>query len=133
MGFRGRVGRKARGRTHSHAQKARGVVLELEALVREGLGAVDGGAAGAVAVEEVAALDHEVFDLDAVASSESCAAHVYFAGVLQEEGTNHSVEFAALVALGEAAGIFALAGAVLAEVFSGAGDGVGEEFHFDAA
>ncbi len=38
-------------------------MLEGEILVREGFGAVDGCAAGAVAVEEVAALDHEAFDL----------------------------------------------------------------------
>lgn len=38
-------------------------MLEGEVLVREGFGAVDGCAAGAVAVEEVAALDHETFDL----------------------------------------------------------------------
>ncbi len=34
-----------------------------EVFVGEGAGAVDAGAAGAVAVQEVAALDHEVFDL----------------------------------------------------------------------
>lgn len=38
-------------------------MLEGEIFVGEGFGAVDGGAAGAVAVEEVAALDHEAFDL----------------------------------------------------------------------
>ena len=38
-------------------------MLQLEILVCEGLGAVDGSAAGTVAVEEVPALDHEVFDL----------------------------------------------------------------------
>jgi len=38
-------------------------VLEGEVLVCEGLGAVDAGAARAVAVEEVATLAHEVFDL----------------------------------------------------------------------
>ena len=49
--------------TYSHTEQAGGVVLQREVLVGEGLGAVDGGAAGAVAVEEVAALDHEVGDL----------------------------------------------------------------------
>jgi len=43
------------------------------------------------------------------------------------------VEFTAFVALGPALGVFGLAGAVLAEVLGGLGDGVGEEFHFDAA
>jgi hypothetical protein len=47
-----------------HGQDAGAGVLELEVLIRE-LGAVDGLAAGASAVGEVAALDHEVGD-DAV-------------------------------------------------------------------
>lgn len=34
-----------------------------EVLVGEGFGAVDAGAACSVAVDDVAALDHEVFDL----------------------------------------------------------------------
>ena len=38
-------------------------MFEDEVLVGKRFGAVDGGAACAVAVEEVAALDHEVFDL----------------------------------------------------------------------
>ncbi len=38
-------------------------MLQLEVLVLEGLGSVDASAAGAVAEDEVAALDHEVFDL----------------------------------------------------------------------
>lgn len=38
-------------------------MLEGEILVGERFGAVDCGAAGAVAVEEVSALDHEAFDL----------------------------------------------------------------------
>jgi hypothetical protein len=40
-------------------------VLEVEAFVGKGTGAVDARRAGTVAVEEVAALDHEVLD-DAV-------------------------------------------------------------------
>jgi len=41
-------------------------VLDGEVLVRERLGAVDAGRACAVAVQEVATLDHEVFDLKLV-------------------------------------------------------------------
>ena len=41
-------------------------MLEFEVLVGKGFGAVDGGAAGTVAVQKVAALDHEVFDLQGV-------------------------------------------------------------------
>lgn len=39
-------------------------MLHAEVFVGEGLGAVDAGRAGAVAVEEVAALAHEVGDLE---------------------------------------------------------------------
>lgn len=63
---------------------------QLEILVRERLGAVDGGRAGAVAVEEVAALQHEVFD--------------------------DAVEFAGFVALRSVGGVFGFARAELAEV-----------------
>ncbi len=52
------------GKTYSHAQNTRGIMFKYEVLIGEGFGAVDGGAACAVAVEEIAALDHEVFDLD---------------------------------------------------------------------
>lgn len=45
-----------------HAQYPGGVMFEQEILVGEGFRAVDGCAACAVAVEEVPALDHEVFD-----------------------------------------------------------------------
>ena len=38
-------------------------MLQREALVGKGLGAVDAGAACAVAIEEISALDHKVFDL----------------------------------------------------------------------
>ena len=51
------------GNTYSHAQQPSRVVLKREVLIRKGLGAVDGRAARAVAVEEIATLDHEVSDL----------------------------------------------------------------------
>ena len=51
-------------KTNSHAEETSSVVLQGEVLVCEGFGAVDGGAAGAVAIEEVAALDHEVTNLE---------------------------------------------------------------------
>lgn len=56
------AGKMMRG-TNGHAEQSGGVVFQREVLVGEGFGAVDAGAAGAVAVEEIAALDHEVFDL----------------------------------------------------------------------
>jgi len=43
------------------------------------------------------------------------------------------VEAAALVALRSSEGVFGFAGAELAEVFGGFGDGGWEEFDFDAA
>jgi len=49
--------------TYRHAKQARAVMLEIEVLVRKGLEIPDGGRAGAIAVEEITALDHKVFDL----------------------------------------------------------------------
>ena len=43
------------------------------------------------------------------------------------------MELASFVALGSSLGVFGLTGAELTEVFGGFGDGVGEEFYFDAA
>ena len=40
-----------------------GIVLEVEVLVCKSSGAVDSGATGAITVEEVSALNHEIFDL----------------------------------------------------------------------
>ena len=47
---------------YRHAEQTRLIVLEIEILVRETLGSVDACAACAVAVEEVSALEHEIFD-----------------------------------------------------------------------
>ena len=49
--------------TYSHTEQPSNIMFQLEILVGKGLRAVDAGAACAVAVEEVSALDHEVFDL----------------------------------------------------------------------
>lgn len=101
-------------------------MFERKGLVREGFGAVDAGAAGAVAVEEVAALDHEVFDLRVA----RCSASVCMLGGFD---THHSVELAAFVALRSALRVLGLTRAVLAEVLGRFGGRVGEELHFDAA
>ncbi|KAG8527111.1 uncharacterized protein KY384_008540 [Bacidia gigantensis] len=50
-------------RRYRHAEQTGRVVLQFEVFVGERFRSVDGGATGAVAVEEVAALDHEVVDL----------------------------------------------------------------------
>lgn len=81
-------------------------MLQQEILIRELLRAVDGGAPGAVAVEEVTALDHEALD--------------------------DPMELGPLVALRSPLSILGLARAELAEVLGGARRDVGEEFHFDA-
>lgn len=82
-------------------------MLEREVLIRESRAVVDGSRAGAVAVQEVAALDHEAGD--------------------------HAVEFAAFVALCFAQCGLVLAGAELAKVLRGLWGGPGEELHFYAA
>lgn len=48
---------------HGHAQQPSSIMPELEVLVCEGFGAVYTSTAGTIAEDEVAALDHEVFDL----------------------------------------------------------------------
>ena len=52
--------------THRHGEKAGPVMLQIEVLVREGLGAVYAGGPGSIAVEEVATLAHELGDLGEV-------------------------------------------------------------------
>ena len=54
--------------TYSHTKQSGRVMFQLEVLVRERFCPVNGRASGAVAVEEVASLDHEIFDLDSVCS-----------------------------------------------------------------
>jgi hypothetical protein len=49
--------------TYSHTQQARAVMLQREILICEFLGSVDGCAARTIAVDEIASLDHEIFDL----------------------------------------------------------------------
>lgn len=55
--------RREEKRTYSHAQQAGLIMLDVEVLVCELGGPVYGGAPCAVSVDEVSALDHEVFDL----------------------------------------------------------------------
>lgn len=51
------------GLLYGHGEDTRCIMLEVEVLVREELGAIDACRARAVAVEEIAALDHELSDL----------------------------------------------------------------------
>lgn len=87
-----------------HGEQARGGVFVLERLVGKGRVVVDGRAARAVRVQEIAALDHEA--------------------------ANDAVEFRILVPLGAPVRAFVLAGAELAEVFGRFRDGVGEQVQF---
>lgn len=91
----------------SHAEQARSIMLQVEVLVGELVGAIDGGRAGAVAIDEVATLTHEVLD--------------------------DPMESAALVALRTTEIVLTLAGAELPEVFGSFGHNVCEELHCDAA
>lgn len=95
------------GTSVGHGQNSRSGVLLDEVLIGE-LGAVDRLASGAVSGGEVTSLAHEPWD--------------------------HSVEGGALVVQGLAAAASALlSGAESPEVLGGAGGGVGEELHDDAA
>jgi hypothetical protein len=108
-------------------------VLEDEVLVGEALGAVDAGGARAVAVEEVAALAHEVADLGASSVRVREVAWVMVTVAAEKGETHDTVELAPLVALRPAQVVLGLAGAELAEVLGGLGDYVGEELELDAA
>ena len=61
-GVKGRGG----GGSNRHAQQPRRIMLQLEILVRESLGAVNAGTARAVAVEEISTLDHEFSNLPSI-------------------------------------------------------------------
>lgn len=54
------------GGTYGHAQQARGVMLEGKVFIGEGFGAVNRSTAGAITIQEVTALNHEVLDLSEV-------------------------------------------------------------------
>lgn len=82
-------------------------MLQRKILIRKGLGPVDTRRPGAIPIEEVTALAHEIGD--------------------------DSVELGALVALGPVLVVLVLAGAELAEVLGCPGDHIGKEFEGDAA
>jgi hypothetical protein len=100
-------------------------VLDCEVFVFELFQPVDTSRAGAVAVEEVASLAHEVFDLR---GGVRCLV-IWGRG----EGTDDSVELAAFVALGSSEVVLRFAGAELAEVLSCFGNYICEELELDSA
>ena len=65
------------GKTHSHGQETRLVMLEVEVLVCKLVYTVYSPRARAIAIDEVAALDHEAFNLAMSVSSCSIIAMVY--------------------------------------------------------
>lgn len=103
-------------------------MLQLEVLIRKSFGAVDAGTTGAIAVEEISTLNHELSDLRAIRfhnPQHSAERNRRFL-------TYNSVKFAAFVALRPSLGILVLASAVLAKIFCGFGSDVGEELHLDS-
>ena len=116
-------------------------MLELKVLVCKGFGAVDGGAAGAVAVKEITALNHKVGDLrhrysasyeeQGLARSSISKARKYESW--WEEVSYHTMKLAPLVPLRSPQTILRLARAELAEILGGAGDDMAEQFDLDAA
>ena len=90
-----------------HAEQARGVVRQVEVFVGERLCAVDGGTAGAVAVEKISALYHEVLD--------------------------DPMEFGPLVALRSPLSILGVARAELTKVLGGPGGDLCEKLHLHAS
>jgi hypothetical protein len=111
--------------TYGHAQEPGSVMFKLEVLVGEVSGPIDWGGPGAVAMQKVTPLDHEILNL--------AQSHWYgsgrFAAVWR---TYDSVNPAELVALGAALGILGFASAELTEVFSSFGSDVCKKLHFDA-
>lgn len=82
-------------------------MLQHKILILESAGSVDASLTSAVAVEEVAALDHEALD--------------------------YAVEAGVFVALGLPLWVFGFSGAELAEVFGGLWDDVFAELNEDSA
>jgi hypothetical protein len=107
-----------------HAQQARLIVLQREVLVLELACAVDADRAGAVAVEEIPALDHELGDLG----------HFSPVSVGLERGlTYYAVNLASFIPDRFAVLIPRFSSAELAEILRGLWGHIGEKLHLDAA
>ena len=128
-------------------------MLQDEVLVGKVLGSVDTCTPRAVTVEEIAGLEHEVFDLKdslpmiksafslfpGIAPSWEMAMYRrkrkggFYGGKNVSEVTYNAMETTSLIAQRTTLRVAGLTGAVLAEVLGGAGDDVGEELEFDTA
>ena len=103
-------------------------MLQGEILVWKCLGPIDRGTACAIAVEEVAPLDHEIFDLREVREMKG---HTNNRSKIRK--TYHSMELAAFVSLRPSLSVFGLTRAELAEILCGAWCDVCEQLHLDSA
>ena len=102
-------------------------MLQLEILIREGLGPVDASAACAVTEDKVATLNHEVFNLRPVSKSARTPSNI--SRVERSIGwpfTYNPMELTTLVALGYSLSISCLASAILAEILGRLGNSVCE-------
>lgn len=114
--------------------------------------AVDCSTSSSISVNEVASLDHEIFDLEIAISTHSIThpptLHLrgvpstvpqmwdIVQGVVDPSkggGTYHTVKLATLVTLRQTLRGFGLAGTELAEIFCGFGGYVFEEFYFNSS
>jgi hypothetical protein len=90
-------------------------MLQVKVFISKRLSAVNGDGSGAVAVEKISALYHEVFDLK-VAPSGTRARRRSTRWMIS---AYHAMKFAPFVALWLAGRVFGLAGAELSEILSG--------------
>lgn len=101
-------------------------MLEIEVLVCKSLGAKDCSTTGAIAIEEISPLNHEVLDLPKIRfhSTDQPSLARCVVGY-----TDDSMELAASVALRPSLSILVLACTVLTEVLRGLGGNICEELH----
>jgi hypothetical protein len=116
--------------TYRHTQKTWAVMWQRKILICKLGGAVNGAAASAVAIDEIATLNHEIFDLREV-SWKSQALNIEMGKRCRGRGPYHTVELATFVALRLSLGILALTRAELSEVLCRLGSRIGKELHFD--
>lgn len=85
--------------------------------------AVNSTRSSSIAIDEISALNHEIFDLHMLVRCR-------WPGSV---GTYHSMELTSLVALRLSLGVLALTGAELTEILCCSRGDIGEQFHFHPA
>lgn len=118
------------GRAHRHAQDSGHGVLELEILVVKGR-PIDRRLSCSVTVDKVAALAHEIRDLQwsAITSPKRQNPSIKTLGLIVLFVTDHSMECAAFVALHPSFVVLVLAGAKATEVLRCRRNNILEKFH----